>query len=188
MRCALLLGVLIAATATTLTCVGEPIYALRFEGLWKLEGSVPAGSKLDFQVNGETISAAYYHPFPSVLSDIRIQGDSFTAWYLDEYGSRVNLTAQLRGSELQIALAPEGRPPIILSGTRTAPEPSKVKNHPFSGSFSKSDKGASGEFSAGGHTFVFSGAIEGNCVVGSVGKDGKGVSINGCIAISTTRQ
>jgi|SRR5579884_1732235 len=183
MRCALLL--LISAAVFSLSCVGEPTYALRFEGLWKLQGSVPAGSKLDFQVNGETITATYYHPLASVLSDIHIEGDRFTAWYLDEFGSRVNMTAQLRGSELQIAVAPEGRPPVILSGARTAPEPSRVKNHPFSGSFSKSDKGASGEFSAGGHTFVFSGGVEGNCVVGSVGKDGHGVSINGCVAIST---
>jgi|ERR1051326_3208577 hypothetical protein len=172
---------------SSVTGLGEPIHALRFEGLWKLDGPDPLKSKLEFQVTGETITATFYHPFPSALSDIHIEGDSFTAWFLDEFGSRVNLTAQLKGSQLQLALAPEGRPPQILSGSRIAPEPSKGTHQTFSGSFSKSDKGASGEFSAGSHTFVFSGGIEGNCVSGSVGKDGKGVAVNGCVSISKTK-
>lgn len=171
-----------------LTCLAEPIHALRFEGFWKLTGLEPVAAKLDFQVAHETITAIYYHPYPSTLSDIHIEGDTFTAWYLDDFGSRVNLTAQLRGSELQLALAPEGRPPLILSGSRIAPEPSKMTRKTVSGTFSKSDHGASGEFTAGDHTFVFSGGIEGNCVSGSVGKDGKGVSVNGCIAVSKTKQ
>jgi hypothetical protein len=173
---------------SSFTCMGEPIHALRFEGLWKLDGPGAVNSKLEFQVTGETFTASFYHPFPSVLSDIHIEGDSFTAWYLDEFGSRVNLTAQLRGSELQLALAPVGRPPRILSGARIAPEPARGTHQTFSGSFSKSDKGASGEFNAGNHTYVFSGGIEGNCVSGSVGKDGKGVAVNGCVAISKTKQ
>ena len=115
---------------SSLTCLGEPIHALRFEGVWKLDGADPR-AKLEFQVNGETITATYFHPFPSVLSDIHIEGDSFTAWYLDEFGSRVNLTAQLRGSELQLALAPDGRPPRILSGSRIAPQPSRATHQTF---------------------------------------------------------
>ena len=169
--------------ASSAACIGEPIYALRFEGLWKLSGTSPAAARLDFKVSGETITATYYHPLASALSDIHIEGDSFTAWYLDEFGSRVNLTAQLRGTELQLALAPPGRPPIILSGSRIAPEPSRVSQQHVSGSFSKSDKSASGEFTAGDHTYVFSGGIDGNCVSGSVGKDGKGVAVNGCVSI-----
>lgn len=173
---------------TSVTGLAEPVYALRFEGLWKLSGSNSFTAKLDFQVKGESITANYYHPLPSALSDLHIQGDSFTAWYLDEFGSRVNLTGQLKGSELQLALAPEGRPPLILSGVRTAPDPVKGTQQRVSGSFSKSDKGASGEFTAGDHTFVFSGGIEGNCVSASVGKDGKGVAINGCVTVSKTKQ
>ena len=170
------------------TCIGEPVHALRFEGLWKLNGPDPLKSKLEFQVAGENIAATYYHPFPSVLSDIQIEGDSFSAWYLDEFGSRVNLTAQLKGTELQLALAPQGRPIRIYSGSRVAPEPYRPANQSYSGTFSKSDKGASGEFRAGDHTYVFSAGIEGNCVTGSVGKDGKGVAINGCVAVSKTKQ
>src|ERR1051326_2934446 len=70
--------------ASSFICTAEPIHALRFEGLWKLNSPDPR-FKLEFQVNGETITATYYHPFPSALSDIHIQGDSFSAWYLDEY-------------------------------------------------------------------------------------------------------
>ena len=172
-----------------MTCLAQPLDALRFEGLWKLDGPNTVKSpKLEFQVNGDSYTATYYHPFPSALSDIHIEGDSFTAWYLDDFGSRVNLTARLRGTEIEIALAPEGRPPLLLSGVRVAPEPYRRETQQrVSGTFNKSDKGASGEFVAGGHSFVFSGYVDGNCVSGSVGKDGKGVAVNGCVSVSRTK-
>src|SRR5205823_3822190 len=114
MRCLFLAACLLLVSGVA--SPGEPIPALRFEGLWKLNGPDSFKPKLEFQVAGDSISATYYHPFPSALYDIQIEGDRFTAWYLDEFGSTVNLTAQLRGSELQLALAPEGRPPLIYSG------------------------------------------------------------------------
>src|ERR1700760_1810668 len=103
-----------ASGVLLVTCLAQPIDALRFEGSWKLTGPDNLRNcKLEFQVTGDAYTATYYHPFPTALSDIQIQGDSFTAWYLDDYGSRVNLTAQLRGSALELALAPEGRPPLL---------------------------------------------------------------------------
>lgn len=178
--------------ASGIASLAQPIPALKFEGLWVLDGPDAVKPKLEFQVNGDDISATYHHPFPSVLSDIRIEGDRFTAWYLDDFGSRVGLTAQLKGSELQLAVAPVGRPPLIYSGARTAPEPSRgthqrfsgsVNKTPISGSFNKTPKGASGEFTAGDHSFVFSAGIDGPCVNVSAGKDGKGASINGCVSV-----
>lgn len=175
------------ATMCAVSSVAQPVEALRFEGMWKLNGPT-RNSRLEFQVSADDYTATYFHPFASVLYDLRIHGDSFTAWYIDDYGSHVNLTAQLRGTELQLALAPEGRPPILLSGVRTAPEQVRsTTTQRVSGSFSKTGKSASGEVTAGGHTFVFSGGVEGTCVSGSVGKDGKGVSVHGCASISVTK-
>jgi len=169
--------------ASGVACLAQPIPALKFEGLWKLDGPDALKPKLEFQVNGDNVAATYYHPFPSVLSDIHIEGDQFTAWYLDSFGSRVALTAQLRGNELQVALAPVGRPPLIYSGVRTAPEPSRGTQQRFGGTFNKSAKGASGEFTAGDHSYVFSAGVEGNCVAVSAGKDGKGAAVNTCVTI-----
>lgn len=169
--------------ASGVACLAQPIPALKFEGLWKLDGPDAVKPKLEFQVNGDSIAATYYHPFPSVLSDIQIQGDQFTAWYLDGFGSRVALTAQLRGNELQVAVAPVGRPPLIFTGARTAPEPSRGTQQRFGGTFNKTPNGASGEFKAGDHTYGFSAGVEGNCVAVSAGKDGKGAAVNTCVTI-----
>jgi len=169
------------------TCLAQPIDALRFEGSWKLAGpDNMRNCKLEFQVTGDAYTATYYHPFPTALSDIHIQGDSFTASYIDDFGSRVNLTAQLRGSELQIALAPEGRPPLIFSGSRVAPDPTAPRTHQASGTVMKAGKNGSAQFVVGGHTYAFSGGVDGNCFNASVGKDGKGVSFSGCGTVSTT--
>ena len=173
---------------TSITCIAEPIHALRFEGNWKLDGPDPARSRIDFRVNGERIAATFYHPAPSALSDIHIDGDTFTAWYLDEFGSRVGLTAQLKGSELRVAITPDGRPLRMYSGARVAPEPGmKASNQKYSGSFHKTEGGGTGEITAGDHTYVFSGTKEGNCVNVSAGKDGNGVAFNTCVSVSKTK-
>jgi hypothetical protein len=166
----------------------EPVQALRFEGVWKLNGPDPAKSKLEFQVNGDVISATYFHPYPSALSDIQIDGDRFTASYLDDFAARRVLTGQLRGSRLELSFAPqEGRAPVTYSGSRIAPSPAQGVHHQMGGSFNTSGKGGSGEFVLNGHTIVFSGGIEGNCASGSVGADGKGASMNGCLSISKSK-
>src|SRR6202011_4773162 len=117
-------------------CVGQPIQALRFEGLWKLNG--PNQSKLDFQVSGDTITATYYHPQPSTLSDVQIEGDRFSAWYLDEFASKVTLIGQLEGSSLKLIVDPPGgRAPVTYLGSRIAPEQSGGPSHRFSGSLNK---------------------------------------------------
>lgn len=169
-----------------LACLGQPVQALRFEGVWKLNGPGPVPSRLEFQVNGDSISATYYHPYPSDLSDIQIGGDQFTASYLDEFASRRALTGRLRGSTLELALAPvEGGAPVVLAGTRIAPNHARGVNQRVGGSFNKSGKSANGEFTFNGHNVVFSGGMEGNCVSGSFGADGKGASMNGCLSVST---
>lgn len=169
--------------ASGFICWAQPLQALRFEGLWKLNG--PNQNKLDFRVNGEIINATYYHPFPSVLSDVQIEGDRFSAWYLDEFASKVTLVGQLEGSTLKLVVDPPGgRAPVIFTGSRIASEPSRGTPHRVSGSFNKSGKSANGEFSVGGHSVVFSGAIEGTCIAGSVGADEKGASMNGCLSVS----
>ncbi len=165
---------------------GEPVQAYRFEGVWKLNGPDPQRSKLEFQVNGDSISATYFHPYPSALSDIQIEGDRFNASYLDEFAAKRSITGQLKGSTLELALAPaEGRDPVIYSGTRIPPNPASGTRHQVGGSFNKSGKSASGEFNVNGHNIVFSGGMEGSCVSGSVGADGKGVAMNGCLSVST---
>lgn len=164
-------------------CLGQPIQALRFEGVWKLNG--PNQNKLDFQVNGETITATYFHPYPSALSDVQIAGDRFTAWYLDEFASKVTVIGQLEGSTLKLIVEPPGgRAPVTFAGSRIAPDQSRATSHRASGSFNKSGKSANGEFTMGDHSVVFSGSVEGNCVSGSVGADGKGASMNGCLSVS----
>ena len=164
-------------------CVGQPIQALRFEGLWKLNG--PTQSKLDFQVNGDTITATYYHPQPSTLSDVQIEGDRFSAWYLDEFASRVNMIGQLEGSSLRLIVEPPGgRAPVNFSASRIAPDQYRGAPRRVSGSLNTSGKSANGEFNFGGHNVVFSGGMEGNCVSGSFGADGKGASMNGCLSVS----
>ena len=106
------------------------------------------------------------------------------AWYLDEFGSKVNVTAQLKGSELRVRPLGSRWPPAADLLRR--PHRSGSFRRPpqrYSGTFSKSGRTASGEFIAGDHVYVFSGGIEGNCVKGSYGKDGKGVSIDGCVSV-----
>ncbi|MGI8743487.1 MAG: hypothetical protein ACR2NN_13140 [Bryobacteraceae bacterium] len=169
-------------------CAAEPVQALRFEGLWKLNGPDPARSKLDFQVNGDAITATYYHPYPSALSDIQIDGDRFTASYLDEFASRRTVTGQLKGSRLELTLGPlDSRDSVSYSGSRIAPQQARGMRQQVGGSFNTSGKSASGEFVLNGHSIVFSGGMEGNCVSGSVGADGKGASMNGCLSISKSK-
>lgn len=174
--------------AGSFLCSAEPVQALRFEGLWKLNGPDPVRSKLDFQVNGESVTATFYHPYPSALSDIQIDGDRFTASYFDEFASRRILTGRLKGARLEVSLGPvEGRDRAIYSGSRIAPEQAQGMRHQMGGSFNTAGKGASGEFNMNGHTIVFSGGVEGNCVSGSVGADGKGASMNGCLSVSKSK-
>jgi hypothetical protein len=170
-------------------CFGEPVQALRFEGLWNLNGPDALKPKLDFQVNGENIDATYYHPFPSTLSDIQIQGDQFTATYLDEFASSRTLTARLRGNTLEVAVEPrDGQRPLVYAGSRIPPGPARTGTHQrVGGSFNTSGKSANGEFVFNRHTVVFSGGMEGNCVSGSVGADGKGASMNGCLSVSKSK-
>jgi hypothetical protein len=169
--------------ASGFICAAQPIQALRFEGLWKLNG--PNQNKLDFQVNGETITATYYHPYPSALSDVQIEGDRFSAWYLDEFASKVVLIGQLEGSALKLIVEPPGgRAPVTFSGSRIAPEQSGGTPHRFSGSLNKSGNATNGEFTVFGHSIVFSGAKDGNCFSGSFGADGKGASMSGCLSVS----
>lgn len=167
-----------------LICAAQPIQALRFEGLWKLNG--PNQNKLEFQVNGEAITATYYHPYPSALSDIQITGDRFSAWYLDEFASRVTLVGQLEGAGLNLMVEPPGgRAPVTFMGSRIAPEHAGGPPHRFSGSLNKTGKTTSGEVNAFGHSVVFSGAKDGNCFAGSFGADGKGASISTCVSVQT---
>src|SRR5437588_11138954 len=108
-------------SACGILCLGQPVQALRFEGLWKLTG--PIQNKLDFQVNGETITATYYHPYPSALSDVQIDGDRLSAWYLDEFASKVTIIGQLEGSVRKLIVNPPGgRAPVTFAGSRIAPE------------------------------------------------------------------
>lgn len=168
-------------------CAAQPVAALRFEGLWKLNGPDPRW-KLDFEVNGDAVSATYYHPFASALSDIQIDGDRFTATYLDEFASRRMLWGQLRGSRLEVtAGGGEGREAATYIGARIAPQQAPGMRHQAGGSFSSSGKSASGEFTFNGHAVVFAGGLEGNCVSASVGADGKGTSVNGCLSISKSK-
>src|SRR5258708_1109886 len=128
-----------------LICAGQPIQALRFEGLWKLNG--PNQNKLEFQVNADIITATYYHPHPSALSDIQIEGDRFTASYLDEFASRITVIGQLEGSGLKLTLEPQdGRTPMAYSGVRIAPEQARGTQHRVSGNLNTGPKSASGEF------------------------------------------
>src|SRR5438270_2284059 len=158
--------------ASGLIGAAQPVQALRFEGLWKLNG--PNQNKLDFQVNGDTINATYYHPYPSPLSDVQINGDRFSAWYLDEFASRVTLVGQLEGSLLKLIVDPPGgRAPVTFAGSRIAPEQARETPHRFSGSLNKSGNSTNGEFTLFGHSVVFSGAKDGNCVSGSLGADRK---------------
>ena len=168
---------------------GEPVQALRFEGLWKLNGPDALKSRLEFVVSGENIDATYFHPFPSTLSDIRIQGDQFTATYLDEFASTRALTARLRGATLELIVEPrDGQHPVMYAGSRIPPDPARAGTHQrVGGSFNTSGKSANGEFVFNGHSVVFSGGMEGNCASGSVGADGKGASINGCVSVSKSR-
>ncbi len=169
-------------------CSGEPVQALRFEGMWKLNGPEALKSRLEFQVNGENIDATYFHPFPSTLSDIQIQGDQFTATYLDEFASTRTVTARLRGATLELIVEPrDGQRPILYAGSRIPPDPARGTHQRVGGSFNTSGKSANGEFVFNGHTVVFSGGMEGNCVSGSFGADGKGASMNGCLAISKSK-
>src|SRR5437764_10267964 len=119
--------------ASGFVCTGQPIQALRFEGLWKLTG--PTQSRLDFQVNGEIITATYYHPQPSTLSDVQIEGDRFTAWYLDEFASKVTMVGQLEGSTLKLMVEPPGgRAPVTYMAARIAPEQARATPRRVSGS------------------------------------------------------
>lgn len=170
-------------------CSAEPVQALRFEGLWKLNSPDAVTSRLEFQVNGDNVDATYYHPFPSALSDIRIAGDQFTATYLDEFASTRILTARLRGTTLELIVEPrDGQRPVMYAGSRIAPGPARAGTHQrVGGSFNTSGKSANGEFVFNGHQVVFAGGMEGNCVSGSVGADGKGASMNGCLSVSKSR-
>ena len=172
-----------------LVCSGEPVQALRFEGMWKLNGPDARISRLEFVVSGENIDATYFHPFPSTLSDIRIQGDQFTATFLDEFASARTLTARLRGALLELIVEPrDGQRPGMYAGSRIPPDPARAGVHQrVGGSFNKDGKSANGEFVFNGHTVVFSGGVEGNCASGSVGADGRGASMNGCISVSKSR-
>ena len=166
-----------------LICSAQPIQALRFEGLWKLTG--PTANKLDFQVTGETITATYYHPYPSTVSDIQLQGNRFSAWYLDEFASRVHIIGELEGTTLNLIVEPPGgRAPVTFAGSRIAPEHSGGTPHRFSGSVNKYGKTTTADFTLFGHSFAFSGSKDGNCFSGSFGADGKGASMSGCLAVS----
>lgn len=163
----------------------DPVQALRFEGVWKLNGPDPAHSRLEFQVNGDSISATLYHPNPLSLSDIQIQGDRFTASYLDEFAARRVLTGQLRGSRLELSFGSrDSSGPVMYSGSRIAPSEIQAVHHQVGGTLNTSGKSGSVELNLHGHTIVLSGGVDGNCVSGSVGSDGKGVSMNGCLSVS----
>jgi hypothetical protein len=82
----------------------------------------------------------------------------------------------------------DGQRPLVYAGSRIPPGPARTGTHQrVGGSFNTSGKSANGEFVFNRHTVVFSGGMEGNCVSGSVGADGKGASMNGCLSVAKSK-